>query len=170
MVSTTEQYRRRRAWMLDQLGGACAKCGSRHGLQIDHIDHMSKSFNISEGWSLSAEKVSAELSKCQALCRDCHLAKSQSEGSLAKGPTNEARGAVHGTVWGYSKYKCRCDECRAAKSLYEANLRARRSESMQTEAQTAASADGLSYGRSGEIRTRDLRYPKPSKHIDSKRD
>lgn len=100
----------------DYLGGKCVSCGSTENLQIDHIDHTSKLFSIANHWGRSWEFLKPEIAKCQLLCKDCHLIKSKEEGSLAKGWTNQPK-YKHGTVRMYSHYKCRCDECKLAKSL-----------------------------------------------------
>lgn len=114
MASTMSEYRARRAKMLSYLGNKCVSCETSEGLHIDHKDHTTKSFEISACWALAWETIKAELDKCQLLCGKHHLAKSKAEGSLAKGWTNQKR-PVHGTAWMYSKYKCRCDDCKAAK-------------------------------------------------------
>lgn len=88
--------------MIDYLGEECSKCQSKDKLQIDHIDHATKEFDISKNWAISWERLTPELDKCQLLCKDCHLDKSKQEGSLAKGSTNE-RQFKHGTVNEYSK-------------------------------------------------------------------
>lgn len=114
MTSTMSEYRKKMQRIFDHLGSKCVTCGSTTQLHVDHIDHMNKSFTIANSWGLSWDKLIVELAKCQLLCKICHLTKSKAEGSLAKGWTNEPR-QKHGTVWSYSKYKCRCDLCKAAK-------------------------------------------------------
>jgi hypothetical protein len=115
MVSKISDYKKRRQEMIDFLGGVCVKCGCSDLLHIDHIDHNSKSFNISCKWSTHWDILEAELKKCQLLCKPCHHDKTLEEGSYGKGWTNEKR-QTHGTVWSYSKYGCRCDLCKTAKS------------------------------------------------------
>jgi hypothetical protein len=52
-------------------------------LELDHKDHRQKvSHTI---WSWSMERRDAELAKCQVLCHDCHLDKTNKEGSRARG-------------------------------------------------------------------------------------
>lgn len=109
------EYRARMQKIWDHLGGECVHCGATENFHVDHTDHTDKAFTISQNWSRSWDVLVAELEKCQLLCEDCHLIKSQQEGSLAKGWTNESR-QVHGTVWSYRKYKCRCEACKAAKA------------------------------------------------------
>jgi hypothetical protein len=59
-------------------------------------------------WSRRKEVRDKELSKCQVLCKSCHLKKTISE--------VEYPGIVHGTSNGYDHYGCRCEECRLARS------------------------------------------------------
>lgn len=99
------------------LGGKCVKCGLKRGLHVDHINPFEKSFTISPNWARSWSVLEPELKKCQLLCVECHAIKTSSDGKLPS--TCQPRGAVHGTVWSYTRYKCRCDSCRTAKSSYE---------------------------------------------------
>lgn len=115
MASTMSEYRLKMLEIFRYLGGHCVKCGSTEQLHVDHIDHLTKSFTISENWGRSWETLEPELNKCQLLCKEHHLEKSKEEGSLAKGWTNQPR-QTHGTVWSYSKYRCRCSLCKDAKS------------------------------------------------------
>lgn len=115
MASTKQEYEKRMSLFKEMLGGKCAKCGSTENLQMDHIDHEAKSFTISKRWALKLERLIDELAKCQLLCGKHHKEKTLAEGSLAKGANKQAR-QVHGTVWSYTKYKCRCEACRSAKS------------------------------------------------------
>lgn len=71
-----------------------------------------------ENWARTWKVLEVELKKCQLLCSKCHKDKTSSEGSLGKNWTNQPR-QKHGTVWSYTKYKCRCVECKQAKSAYE---------------------------------------------------
>lgn len=62
---------RRAAWLL--ANGPCRACGSIVDLEVDHVD---PSLKVSHSvWSWETSKMLAELSKCQALCGDCHMAK-----------------------------------------------------------------------------------------------
>ena len=119
MVSTCDEYRDKRNLMISFLGGSCAVCGTTENLHIDHIDHMDKNFDISSRWSWSWNRLEPEMKKCQLLCSLHHKEKTMQEGSLKKAWTVRPRGVVHGTVWGYNRYKCRCDLCKNAKSEYE---------------------------------------------------
>lgn len=64
---------RKRKWFLEQ--GSCVQCGSSENLEVDHIDPTKKvTHNI---WSWSDKRRQEELEKCQVLCYECHLAKTQ---------------------------------------------------------------------------------------------
>lgn len=115
MASTLLEYAVRKEEIHRHLGGVCNKCRRADDLHVDHIDPKSKEFTIMPSWSLSWDKLLPELAKCQLLCKECHLEKSRSEGDLATGWTSKPYWN-HGTVWGYSKYKCRCEDCKLAKS------------------------------------------------------
>lgn len=115
MASTMSEYKAKMEKIFEYLGGKCVKCGSTEHLHVDHMDHLNKSFTISENWGRSWDVLEQELKKCQLLCKDHHLEKSKEEGSFAKGWTNQPR-QKHGTAWSYIKYKCRCDDCKAAKA------------------------------------------------------
>jgi hypothetical protein len=114
MVSKITDYRQRRQKMIKYLGNKCVFCNCKEHLQFDHIDHTTKSFDISSKWSTHWTTLVKELNKCQLLCKECHKKKTLQEGSLSKGWANQPR-QKHGTVWSYAKYKCRCDLCKAAK-------------------------------------------------------
>lgn len=70
-------YHQRRAAIIEQLGGRCAVCGSTENLEIDHIHSDDKAFGVSEHITMSMSKVAAELTKCQLLCRSCHIKKTR---------------------------------------------------------------------------------------------
>ncbi|KKN81586.1 hypothetical protein LCGC14_0318540 [marine sediment metagenome] len=70
----------RREWLEEN--GPCAQCGSWDGLNVDHIDRVTK---VSHGvWSWSKAKRRKELAKCQILCLICHRKKTADE--VAKPP------------------------------------------------------------------------------------
>lgn len=74
--------RRREEWIAQN--GPCARCGSTEQLDVDHIDAKTKVIKPSSIWGLSAPKRLAELSKCQVLCRACHIEKSKSEHAIGE--------------------------------------------------------------------------------------
>lgn len=100
-----------RQWAIALLGGRCAKCGSTHQLEFDHIDPQTMSFRIGSYIGWSREKLLPELRKCQLLCRSCHTKKTNIE--------NGRRFPIkHGTAGCYSNRKCRCDLCTVAWATY----------------------------------------------------
>lgn len=110
------EYLNKKEKMLQHLGGSCVKCGTNKNIEIDHINHLDKKFTLTKNWGLSWKKLLPELNKCQLLCKECHDIKTKNEGSKSKGWTNQPR-QTHGTVWSYNKYKCRCIDCKQAKSV-----------------------------------------------------
>lgn len=116
-VYVLARYRRRRASAIQQLGGACAVCGSKLLLEIDHINKKDKSFNIAAALSSWSEKrVQAELKKCQLLCHKHHQVKSLAEAGKQQ--------AQCGTLSGY-RY-CKCERCRAAKRNWDKEYKRKR--------------------------------------------
>ena len=77
-----KRYRERRKHALKTLGGCCAKCGAKKGLELDHKDPATKAFGISQMWSVSKKRYEAELRKCQLLCSRCHREKTNPELSV----------------------------------------------------------------------------------------
>lgn len=108
----TERYKRRRLEAIFLLGGVCKRCGAPdNGFhQFDHWDPKNKVATIASMWSASEERFITELSKCQLLCRECHVIKTRFD----NGQLNARE--VHGTLSSY-RY-CRCYFCITAKSQY----------------------------------------------------
>lgn len=102
VVVQMRHYERKRAWMIELLGGCCAKCQSLDQLEIDHIDPATKLFNVSKNYSRAKIYLLPELMKCQLLCAECHLIKTQTE---------DGHKAYHGSVGMYRHRGCRCEEC-----------------------------------------------------------
>lgn len=76
-------YAEFRVWCFEFLGKTCTKCGSTDSLEIDHVDRMSKDFDVSKKWaSKSTKEMLIELAKCQTLCSNCHREKSNQEMSI----------------------------------------------------------------------------------------
>lgn len=100
----------RRAWI--ETNGPCRVCGSWDDLEMDHIDPKDKTTH--RVWSLSRERRTEELKKCQVLCAKCHQQKTTAQ--LSKPLT-------HGTTNGYKKHGCRCAACKA---VMKAQLAARK--------------------------------------------
>lgn len=110
----------RRSWAIKTLGGKCVVCGSRDRLEIDHIDPSTKSFTISGASSASNERFEREVRKCQLLCRRHHHEKTVRERGF------KMAAGTHGTLSAY-RY-CKCDLCRAAKSLHSRLAREKRAD------------------------------------------
>lgn len=73
-------YERRKRYALAYLGGKCEACGSTSGLEIDHVDCATKSFDLfGPKWSTRWERWCDELEKCQLLCHCCHNDKTQED-------------------------------------------------------------------------------------------
>ena len=66
---------RRKAWI--DANGPCKVCGSDENLEVDHINPSEKSMDPAPLWSMSDNNPVklAELSKCQVLCKSCHMKK-----------------------------------------------------------------------------------------------
>lgn len=103
-----------KAFALEFFGNICVQCGSTNELQFDHIDRATVSFRIATaaGLSKSRENLIKELVKCQLLCKSCHIEKTRVE---MRGRRKEV---VHGTEVGYGYWRCRCEDCKEAKSIY----------------------------------------------------
>ena len=114
MVSTMSEYARRKQKIHDHLGGRCVVCGVSEGLNVDHIDASTKSFDVMSNWSRSWATLRVELDKCQLLCIGHHKEKTKSSKDHAGG-RNRWSSIQHGKLHAYGKYKCRCDLCKAAK-------------------------------------------------------
>jgi hypothetical protein len=87
----------RKEWFEEN--GPCKECGSWENLELHHKDPAQKvSHRI---WSWAKEKRLAELSKCEVLCRECHINKTR-------------KPITHGSDHkGYYR-GCRCEKCKAA--------------------------------------------------------
>jgi len=101
------------------LGGKCAWCGSTTDLEFDHIDSATKSFEIGRNLNRRWEVLVHELDKCQLLCHDCHRQKTIECGETGGGWNKNLKGEIpHGTVSGYTYWKCRCPACKQARYEY----------------------------------------------------
>ncbi len=99
-----ERYHRRRQTAIVYLGGKCSICGSTDKLEIDHKNPSLKTLDLGRLWSVSEKRYLEELPKCQLLCKDHHIQKSQIEDAVR-------RPVTHGKYWAAYKHKCKCDEC-----------------------------------------------------------
>ena len=66
---------KKKATLLEHLGGKCVGCGATENLQFDHIDRTKKSFTIGKCMGYALEKLIEEADKCQLLCKECHQYK-----------------------------------------------------------------------------------------------
>ena len=74
------RYYRRQEKAIRQLGGACVTCGTKESLEFDHIDPITKEFTLAKGLATWAEsRIQKELSKCQLLCKPCHIDKTRQD-------------------------------------------------------------------------------------------
>lgn len=81
------RYHKRRALLIEQLGGVCVRCGSTDRLEFDHTEKPTKSFSISKFLaSASMKKIMEELTKIQLLCNPHHIEKSRECGDYTSLP------------------------------------------------------------------------------------
>jgi len=107
-------YSEFKAWTHEYLGSKCNQCNSTTNLEIDHIDRLQKTFNLSKHWSSkSLDVIKNELAKCQLLCEDCHKVKTKSEI-----PSHQRPSFTHGKSYAWMRLKCKCVECSKAKRLW----------------------------------------------------
>lgn len=94
----------RRAEYFD--GKFCVQCGSAKDLELDHVDpNLKLDHKI---WSWTEERRNREIAKCQVLCAECHLARSNDQRVVT----------VHdGKTLVFYRRGCRCDNCRLAKAV-----------------------------------------------------
>lgn len=115
--------KRRAEWLT--ANGPCCQCGSWDNLEIDHVDRAQKVTHTV--WSWRQERRDTELAKCQVLCHSCHCRKTLSAGDhLRKVPRPKQTTFRHGTLNGYTRWKCRCVDCREAKRVNHGDYYTRR--------------------------------------------
>ena len=95
----------RRQHYMDKLG-PCYFCGTMGNREIHHVDPSEKDSH--KIWSWKPERIEKELLKCIVLCRDCHIKLHK---LMRRNPL------VHGTLYGYQVYKCRCPLCTEANRI-----------------------------------------------------
>ena len=128
---------RRRAQLIEMLGGCCVRCGSTEDLEFDHIDPATKRFNIGADLTRSWAELVEEASRCQLLCREDHIAKGAEDRSEVP----------HGLYrYWYWYWRCRCEVCRAANAAKSARDRARKLARSRAHAPAPGTLD---LGRSG---------------------
>ena len=74
--AVAKRRRRVKAILVEEAGGACARCGfAEHpaALEFHHVDPMTKKFALARaGVTRSLDKARAEARKCVLLCSNCH--------------------------------------------------------------------------------------------------
>lgn len=108
-----ERYYRHRAILIEELGGKCIKCASNEDLEFDHIDRITKSFDIGKNFNRSLDYLRPEAAKCQLLCKNHHKSKTK-EYKDYLGPTNMPQPKSewkHGTHYTVYSRKCKCNLC-----------------------------------------------------------
>jgi hypothetical protein len=103
---------RRKAKLIEMLGGKCVRCGTTEDLEFDHIDPSAKRFNVCSDLTRAWDVLVEEAMKCQLLCKEDHIAKGA-----------EDRPEVPHGLYRYEYYRCRCEVCRAANSIVSARKR-----------------------------------------------
>lgn len=106
-----KEIERRKVAALAKLGGVCVRCGTTERLEFDHVDPATKIAAISTMWTLSRERFWAELEKCQILCHEHHIEKTQENKEFGGG---QNRINDHATEAMYLK-GCRCKSCKLAR-------------------------------------------------------
>lgn len=99
------------------LGGKCERCGTKKNLQFDHKNPCRKEFIIADRLDAPESVLKKEVRKCRLLCAKCHRQKTKE-----KHEHGQPR-SVHGTIWKYKKFGCRCPKCRKAMSEYNKSRR-----------------------------------------------
>lgn len=124
-VYMADRRKKRRQQLIEMSGGKCIRCGSTDELNFDHKDPSQQKFRLN-GRNLdgSWEKILEEWSKCQLLCRPCHIQKTREDGyrpAWNKGIGRDGEPlSEHGNEAAYMR-GCRCDEC--SQSRHEARVR-----------------------------------------------
>ena len=103
---------RRKAKLIEMLGGKCVRCGTTEDLEFDHIDPSLKRFNVCSDLTRAWDLLVEEAMKCQLLCKEDHIAKGA-----------EDRPEVPHGLYRYEYYHCRCDVCKAENSVASARKR-----------------------------------------------
>ena len=102
MATKEEQREYQRKWVAKRRADffadkECIRCGSHEDLELDHVDPSQKiSHNI---WSWSEHRRLTEIAKCQILCHDCHVTKSQENGDVARGERSGKNILTETQVW-----------------------------------------------------------------------
>lgn len=103
--------KKRRMLLIDLLGGVCVDCSSTNNLEFDHVIREETAFRIGTALLMRLEDLLVELQKCQLLCHDCHVRKTNTEYIRIKK-------YVHGMPSMYSNRGCRCVSCQKSWNKY----------------------------------------------------
>ena len=74
-ATTRKLKSKKKAALIEHLGGKCCGCGATENLQFDHIDRTKKSFTIGKCLGKTLDVLIEEANKCQLLCQECHQHK-----------------------------------------------------------------------------------------------
>jgi hypothetical protein len=66
------RYHDRKKQAVDMLGGKCSVCSTTRGLELDHKNPDTKSFNVTKLWSVPEAEFKREVRKCKLLCKKHH--------------------------------------------------------------------------------------------------
>lgn len=105
---------KRRLLFIDILGGCCVNCGGVENLEFDHVFREDMSFRIGTAMLMKLERALPELQKCQLLCHDCHVEKTNTE-------YDRIKNIGHGHPSTYNNNGCRCRECKDSWAIYIRN-------------------------------------------------
>lgn len=67
--------RERKLWAIEYLGGSCKRCELKFHpavYEFHHLNPLEKDRDPSKMMSLSLERLTKELDKCELLCANCH--------------------------------------------------------------------------------------------------
>jgi 5-methylcytosine-specific restriction endonuclease McrA len=69
---------------LKRSGGRCAKCNKKVKLVVDHIIPVFDLADGFEGWDILYRRLFCRQDNLQALCLDCHKAKTKKENTIRR--------------------------------------------------------------------------------------
>ena len=77
MSLKTYRKNKEKVWLV--LGNKCSICGCRDNLQLDHIDPLTKKFDVTPKLGHKLGPLWEEIHKCQLLCEPCHKKKNKDD-------------------------------------------------------------------------------------------